>query len=108
MRSCTSYRAVSSNRQDERRHLARELHDQMGQALTTAKFNLQAAQRLEERGLIARKLDDGIVVLETLLQQARQISLDLRPPILDDLGLRTYCRCDKRGAHTVAHHITDK
>src|ERR1700726_3031527 len=73
--------------EDERRHLARELHDQMGQALTAAKLNLQAAQRLEERGLIARKLDDGIAVLETLLQQARQISLDLRPPLLDDLGL---------------------
>ena len=53
--------------EDERRHLARELHDQMGQALTAAKLNLQAAQRLEERGLIARKLDDGIAVLETLL-----------------------------------------
>src|ERR1700693_20249 len=73
--------------EDERRHLARELHDQMGQALTAAKLNLQAAQHLEERGLIARKLDDGIAVLEALLQQARQISLDLRPPLLDDLGL---------------------
>src|ERR1700726_4899281 len=73
--------------EDERRHLARELHDQMGQALTAAKLNLQAAQRLEERDLIARKLDDGIATLETLLQQVRQISLDLRPPLLDDLGL---------------------
>ena len=60
--------------EDERRHLARELHDQMGQALTAAKLNLQAAQRLEERDLIARRLDDGIAVLERLLQQARQIS----------------------------------
>jgi PAS domain S-box-containing protein len=73
--------------EDERRHLARELHDQMGQALTAAKLNLQAAQRLKERGLIARKLDDSVAVLETLLQQTRQISLDLRPPLLDDLGL---------------------
>jgi PAS domain S-box-containing protein len=64
--------------EDERRHLARELHDHMGQALTAAKLNLQAAQCLEEHGLIARKLDDGIAVLETLLQQARQISLDLQ------------------------------
>ncbi len=42
--------------EEERRHLARELHDQMGQgALTAAKLNLQAAQRrLEERDLIAR------------------------------------------------------
>jgi PAS domain S-box-containing protein len=73
--------------EDERRHLARELHDQMGQALTAAKLNLQAAQRLEERSLITRKLDDGIAVLETLLQQTREISLDLRPALLDELGL---------------------
>ena len=74
--------------EEERRHLARELHDQMGQALTAAKLNLQAAQRrLEERDLIARTLDDGIAALETLLEQVRQISLDLRPPLLDDLGL---------------------
>ena len=74
--------------EEERRHLARELHDQMGQALTAAKLNLQAAQRrLEERDLIARALDDGIAALEMLLEQVRQISLDLRPPLLDDLGL---------------------
>ena len=40
--------------EDERRHLARELHDQMGQALTAAKIDLQAAQRLEERAAIIR------------------------------------------------------
>ena len=45
------------------------MHDQMGQALTAAKLNLQAAQRLEERDLIARKLDDGIAALETLLSR---------------------------------------
>jgi PAS domain S-box-containing protein len=73
--------------EDERRHLARELHDQIGQALTAAKIDLQAAQRLEERTSIVRRLDDIIAVIERLLQEARQLSLDLRPPLLDDLGL---------------------
>jgi PAS domain S-box-containing protein len=73
--------------EDERRHLARELHDQIGQALTAAKIDLQAAQRLEERTAIVRRLDDIIAVIERLLQEARQLSLDLRPPLLDDLGL---------------------
>src|ERR1700736_1416349 len=73
--------------EDERRHLARELHDQLGQALTAAKIDLQAAQRLEERAAIVRRLDDSIAVLERLLQQVRQLSLELRPPLLDDLGL---------------------
>jgi len=73
--------------EDERRHLARELHDQIGQALTAAKIDLQAAQRLEERTAIVRRLDDIIALIERLLQEARQLSLDLRPPLLDDLGL---------------------
>ena len=73
--------------EDERRHLARELHDQMGQALTAAKIDLQVAQRLEERTAIVGRLDDSIAILERLLQQTRQLSLELRPPLLDDLGL---------------------
>jgi PAS domain S-box-containing protein len=72
--------------EDERRHLARELHDQLGQALTAAKIDLQAAQRLEERTAIVRRLDDSIAIIEGLLQQVRQLSLELRPPLLDDLG----------------------
>src|SRR3984957_5960896 len=73
--------------EDERRHLARELHDQIGQALMAAKIDLQAAQRLEERTAIVRRLDDIIALIERLLHEARQLSLDLRPPLLDDLGL---------------------
>src|SRR6202140_578748 len=73
--------------EDERRHLARELHDQLGQALTAAKIDLQAAQGLEEHTAIVQRLDDSIATLERLLQQVRQLSLELRPPLLDDLGL---------------------
>jgi signal transduction histidine kinase len=73
--------------EDERRRLARELHDQLGQALTAVKIDLQAAQRLDERTAIVRRLDDSIVILERILQQVRQLSLELRPPLLDDLGL---------------------
>ena len=59
----------------------------MGQALTAAKIGLQAAQSLEERAAIIRRLDDSIAILERLLQQVRQLSLELHPPLLDDLGL---------------------
>ena len=55
--------------EDERRRLARELHDQMGQALTAAKIDLQAAQRLEERNAIVERLDDSVATLERILQQ---------------------------------------
>jgi PAS domain S-box-containing protein len=73
--------------EDERRHLSRELHDRMGQALTAVKIDLQCTQGLEQRTEIVRRLDDSIGLLELLVQQARQLSLDLRPPLLDDLGL---------------------
>jgi signal transduction histidine kinase len=80
-------RSLFQVQEDERRHLARELHDQMGQALTAAKINVQAAQHLQERDAIVCRLDDSVAILEQLLQQARQLALELRPPLLDDLGL---------------------
>jgi signal transduction histidine kinase len=45
------------------------------------------AQTLEERSAIVQRLDNSIAVLERLLEQARHLSLELRPPLLDDLGL---------------------
>jgi PAS domain S-box-containing protein len=73
--------------EDEKRHMARELHDEIGQALTAAKINLQSAQRVDDPADLARRLDESIGILDGLLQQTRRLSLDLRPPLLDDLGL---------------------
>ncbi len=70
----------------ERRHLSRELHDQIGQALTAAKINTDMLRAAVPSGLAAR-LHENATILDRLLQQTRQISLDLRPPLLDDLGL---------------------
>ncbi len=72
----------------ERRRIARELHDEVGQALTAVKINLQAAiQHQLDAAVIAGRLHDSIAVVERALQQVRNISLDLRPSLLDDLGL---------------------
>jgi PAS domain S-box-containing protein len=72
--------------EEERRHLARELHDEIGQALTAAKINLQAA--LEESDPAkSKRIHETAAILERLLYQVRQISLNLRPSMLDDLGL---------------------
>jgi len=69
----------------ERRHLARELHDEIGQALTAVKINLQAIQRAP--GDSANRLHESIAIVDRALQQVRDLSLDLRPSLLDDLGL---------------------
>jgi signal transduction histidine kinase len=71
----------------ERRHIARELHDEIGQALTAVKMNLQVAQRLTEDPTLSSYQGDCIDTVERTLYQVRSLSLDLRPSVLDDLGL---------------------
>jgi PAS domain S-box-containing protein len=72
--------------EDERRHLARELHDEIGQTLTAAKINLDSIDLADEQTQVPR-LKETITLLDNLLLQVRQISLDLHPSLLDDLGL---------------------
>ena len=72
--------------EEERRHLARELHDEIGQALTAAKINLQSVTTNGD-GTASARLQETIAILDRLLGQVRQISIDLRPSMLDDLGL---------------------
>jgi signal transduction histidine kinase len=71
----------------ERRSLARELHDQVGQSLTAVKINLEAIQRVGRMTPFARRLEESIGMVERVLDQVRNLSLDLRPSMLDDLGL---------------------
>jgi PAS domain S-box-containing protein len=72
--------------EEERRHLARELHDEIGQTLTAAKLNLKMIAP-NVPAAEAGRLKDSIQLLDRLLVQVRQLSLDLRPPLLDELGL---------------------
>jgi PAS domain S-box-containing protein len=71
----------------ERRRIARELHDGIGQALTALKMHLQHAQRLLGGPEAAPQMGDGVLLAEQALQQVRELSFDLRPSLLDDLGL---------------------
>jgi signal transduction histidine kinase len=76
----------------ERRHIARELHDEIGQTLTTAEMNLQAALRAPNTPAIVRRLEDSIEAVERVLEQVHDLSLNLRPSMLDDLGLEPALR----------------
>jgi PAS domain S-box-containing protein len=71
----------------ERRHLARELHDEVGQLLTGLKLTLEARTR-RARGEAGASLDDATGLVQELLGRVRALSLRLRPTMLDDLGLR--------------------
>jgi signal transduction histidine kinase/DNA-binding response OmpR family regulator len=86
----------------ERRHIARELHDQIGQALTALKINLQALDRFLPPGEADIYMNESIEIAEKTLQQVRNLSLDLRPSLLDDLGLVPAVRwyLDRQGQRT--------
>ena len=71
----------------ERRFLAHELHDEIGQALTAIKINLHRLERWTTSPQTGEPLEDCLALVEGTLQQVRNISLDLRPSMLDDLGL---------------------
>jgi len=76
----------------ERRHLARELHDEIGQGLTVAELNLQAL--LQSPGIdgLAPRLKQSLEVVDHVLEQVHDLSLNLRPSMLDDLGLEPALR----------------
>lgn len=73
--------------ENERRHLARELHDEIGQVLTAIQINLQILEHSLHAADAASRLADSINMVKYTLQQVRTLALDLRPSMLDDLGL---------------------
>jgi signal transduction histidine kinase len=73
--------------EDERRDIARELHDQIGQMLTGLKLQLEAAA-LEARPHVRARLDETLELAKELLSRTRALTLQLRPRLLDDLGLQ--------------------
>lgn len=80
-------RQLLTSQESERRRIARDLHDEIGQALTLIQLNLQVAHDATSDGPIARAIDDTVAIVEGVLRQVRDLSLELRPSILDDLGL---------------------
>ena len=73
--------------EQERRHLAREMHDEIGQALTVVKINVQQAMHALGKPTTGTHLAESVSLLDHTLQQVRNLALDLRPSLLDDLGL---------------------
>ncbi len=70
----------------ERRQIARELHDEIGQTLTGLKLNLEMSARQSPPNSQAN-LTDALALINELITHARDLSLHLRPAMLDDLGL---------------------
>jgi PAS domain S-box-containing protein len=71
----------------ERQHIARELHDQIGQVLTAIRINLQTIGNLCETAESRPLIDQGVAIIDVALEQVRDLSFELRPSLLDNLGL---------------------
>jgi signal transduction histidine kinase len=73
--------------EDERRRLSRELHDETAQVFSAVKMQLEALRPLLTEGASPR-LDRLLSLVDTGIASIRQVTSDLRPTLLDDLGLR--------------------
>jgi signal transduction histidine kinase len=73
--------------EEERRKLSRELHDHVGQLLTAQRMSLARIERADDDGGRVQALQDARALTDELLQIVRDLSLGLRPSMLDDLGL---------------------
>ncbi len=76
--------------ENERRRLAHELHDEIGQTLTAISINLQAVKVVGKSAQL--RLEEAIAIVDRAIDQVRHLSLDLRPSMLDDLGLESALR----------------
>jgi ligand-binding sensor domain-containing protein/signal transduction histidine kinase len=80
-------RRLEDAKEEERRRIARELHDEMGQALSAVKLNLKVLGRLSEGESAIERVGDALSLVDGIIEHVRALSLDLRPQLLDELGL---------------------
>jgi signal transduction histidine kinase len=84
-------RKVITAQEDERKRIARELHDETSQALAVLAMGIEAAQDAMRGGMTPR-LDEVKAVAVRTLEDVHRLILDLRPSVLDDLGLLSAIR----------------
>ncbi len=76
-------------REQERTRIAREIHDELGQQLTGLKMYISwlSKKTLPAKGDIQEKFEATTSLIEETIRSVRRISMELRPSMLDDLGL---------------------
>jgi PAS domain S-box-containing protein len=79
---------IMQSRDDERRHIARELHDSAGQTLTVLAMSLaRLGQEAGGEGQLANTAQESLDLVQQLSQEIRTMSYLLHPPLLDESGL---------------------
>lgn len=77
-------RRLLEAQEGERKRISRDLHDEVGQIFTAIKAVLESAQRGNSQDSL---LSDGVALVEEGIERVRSLAFDLRPAMLDDLGL---------------------
>jgi PAS domain S-box-containing protein len=85
-------RSLIAAQEAERQKIARELHDEIGQVLTAVRLNLQSIQKTCQTEGCLPRIGESVEVVDQALAQVRELSLELRPSLLDDLGLAAALR----------------
>ena len=80
-------RRVVSAQEAERRRLARELHDETGQALTSILLGLRAVEEAEGEPQLGEAIKEVRDLVRSTLRDVRRLAVELRPTALDDFGL---------------------
>jgi signal transduction histidine kinase len=82
-------RLVLRAQEKERKRISRELHDEVGQALTAVSLTLKGVNRNGAGGLAAsqHRLDEAQILLQTTMNTVHNFARELRPSILDEFGL---------------------
>ena len=80
---------IETIRENERSHMAREIHDELGQQLTGLKMDISWLNRKvnSQDEAVKEKMKDAIALIDKTVITVRRIATELRPSILDDLGL---------------------
>ena len=80
---------IQSIREDEKSRIAKEVHDQLGQTLTALKFDIAQLEQNIPSELSELKLRTSSItsIVDETIKNVQQISMELRPPILDAFGI---------------------
>ena len=79
---------LQKTREEERARIAREIHDELGQLLATVQMGMSMmAQEYRDHHVLSAKINDFELLLQEAVKTVQRISADLRPQMLDTLGL---------------------
>lgn len=106
------YQHQNNIRENERKAVSREIHDELGQLLSALKIDLGwAKDNVDDKSEVKKKINGMIATVSETIRTVQRISSDLRPGLLDDLGLvpaiEWYCQKFQQRTGIKCKFITD-